>query len=162
MAITKMIISAILMIISILFIMTRSLELGAEPQSDITNLKPCPNKPNCVCSEYIEDRKHYIEPLRLSTEQSSRAINYIKHSVNSLGGTIETESKNYLAATFSSSFFGFIDDVEFRIDNENQLIHIRSAARIGYSDFGINNKRVNSLKIILRQQLDRVDNNSSN
>ncbi len=68
----------------------------------------------------------------------------------------------YLAATFSSSFFGFIDDVEFRVDTQNQLIHIRSAARLGYSDFGVNKKRVNNLKTIIRQQLDQVDKNSSN
>ena len=48
------------------------------------------------------------------------------------------------------------------VDNENQLIHIRSAARLGYSDFGINKKRVNDLKTIIRQQLDQVDKNSSN
>ena len=92
----------------------------------------------------------------------SKAISYIKSSVQSLEGKIVTDENTYLAATFSSSFFGFIDDVEFRIDNENQLIHIRSAARLGYSDFGINNKRVNNLKTIIRQQLDQVDKNSSN
>ena len=160
--ITKMIITAILIGISILFIMAWLSESGATPVVNSSFLKPCPNKPNCVCSEYIDDTEHYIEPLSLSTKQLSKAINYIKISVQSLEGKIVTDENTYLAATFSSSFFGFIDDVEFRVDNENQLIHIRSAARLGYSDFGINNKRVNNLKTIIRQQLDQVDKNSSN
>ena len=157
-----MILTAILILISLLFIMAWLSESMAVPQTDNSILKPCPNKPNCVCSEYTGDIKHYIEPLRLSTHQLSKAISYIKSSVQSLEGKVETEDNNYLAATFSSSFFGFIDDVEFRVDNENQLIHIRSAARLGYSDFGINNKRVNNLKTIIRQQLEQVDKNSSN
>ena len=81
-------------------------------------------------------------------------MEYIKISIQSLGGQIQTENNAYLAATFSSSFFGFIDDVEFRIDAENELVHIRSAARLGHSDFGVNKKRVNDLKTILNQHLD--------
>ena len=151
-----------LILISLLFIMAWLSESGPTPVANNSILKPCPNKPNCVCSEYIGDTKHYIEPLRLSTEQLSKAISYIKISVQSLEGKVEAEENAYLAATFSSSFFGFIDDVEFRVDAKNQLIHIRSAARLGYSDFGVNKKRLNDLKTILRQQLDQVDKNSSN
>ena len=162
MAITKMIITAIILIVSILFIMAWLSESGGTPIANNTILKPCPDKPNCICSEYIDDTEHYIEPLSLSTKQLSKAISYIKISVQSLEGKIVTDDNTYLAATFSSSFFGFVDDVEFRLDNENQLIHIRSASRLGYSDFGINNKRVNNLKTIIRQQLDQVDKNSSN
>ena len=162
MAITKMIITAILIVVSILFIMARLSELCASPQTGSANLKPCPDKPNCVCSEYINDTGHYVKPLRLSTEQLSKAISYIKLSVQSLGGEIQAENNTYLAATFSSSFFGFIDDVEFRIDAENKLIHIRSAARLGHSDFGVNKKRVNNLKTSLRQQLGQTKNNSFN
>jgi uncharacterized protein (DUF1499 family) len=148
-----MIITVILVVISILFIMAWLSESDSLATGNARILTPCPDKPNCVCSEYDGDIQHYIEPLPLSAEQLPGAISYIKISIERLGGKIQTESNAYLAATFSSSFFGFIDDVEFRIDAENQLIHIRSAARLGYSDFGINNKRVNDLKTILRQQL---------
>ena len=149
-----MIITAILIIISILFIMAWLSESGPLPQDKNSILAPCPDKPNCVCSEYIEDIQHFIAPLTISSKKSPRAMEYIKISIISLGGQIQTENNAYLAATFSSSFFGFIDDVEFRIDAENELIHIRSAARSGHSDFGVNKKRVNDLKTILNQQLD--------
>lgn len=129
-------------------------ESGPLPQDKNSILAPCPDKPNCVCSEYKEDIQHFIAPLTISSKKLPRAMEHIKISIKSLGGQIQTENNAYLAATFSSSFFGFIDDVEFRIDAENQLVHIRSAARSGHSDFGVNKKRVNDLKTILNQQLD--------
>ena len=149
-----MIITAILIIISILFIMAWLSESGPLPQDKNSILAPCPDKPNCVCSEYKEDIQHFIAPLTISSKKLPRAMEHIKISIKSLGGQIQTENNAYLAATFSSSFFGFIDDVEFRIDAENELVHIRSAARSGHSDFGVNKKRVNDLKTILNQQLD--------
>ena len=129
-------------------------ESGPLPRDKNSILAPCPDKPNCVCSEYKEDIQHFIAPLTISSKKLPRAMEHIKISIKSLGGQIQTENNAYLAATFSSSFFGFIDDVEFRIDAENQLVHIRSAARSGHSDFGVNKKRVNDLKTILNQQLD--------
>tara|TARA_B110000037_G_scaffold65323_1_gene79675 strand:+ start:2704 stop:3177 length:474 start_codon:yes stop_codon:yes gene_type:complete len=156
-----MIITIILIAISILFIMAWLSEASSVLPADGQILTPCPNKPNCVCSEYSHDIEHYIEPLSFSLEQLPKTIDSVKISVESLGGKMKTASSTYLAATFSSSFFGFIDDVEFRIDEKNQLIHIRSAARSGYSDFGINKKRVNNLKKILRQQLEKTASRSS-
>jgi len=161
MAITKMIITAILIVISILFIMAWLSKPGPLSPDKNSVLARCPDKPNCVCSEYKDDIQHFIKPLTISSEKLPRAVEYIKISIKSLGGEIQTENNAYLAATFSSSIFGFIDDVEFRIDAKNQLIHIRSAARSGHSDFGVNKKRVNNLKMILNQQLDQI-NNSSN
>ena len=157
-----MIIIAILIVISILFIIAWLSEPGPLPQDKNSILAPCPDKPNCVCSEYKDDRQHFIAPLTISSKKLPRAVEYIKISIKSLGGEIQAENNAYLAATFSSSFFGFIDDVEFRIDTQNQLVHIRSAARLGHSDFGVNKKRVKGLKTILRQQLGQITNNFSN
>lgn len=61
-------------------------------------------------------------------------------------GNIETESDSYIAVTFTSSFFGFVDDLEIRIDQSHDAIHVRSASRVGYSDRGVNKKRVELLK----------------
>jgi len=36
--------------------------------------------------------------------------------------------------------------VEVRLDKENKLIHLRSASRIGRSDFGVNRKRIATIK----------------
>jgi len=62
------------------------------------------------------------------------------------GGRIEEVDDSFLHATFRSSLFRFVDDVSCRLDDENNRIHIRSASRVGYSDFGVNRKRVEQLR----------------
>jgi uncharacterized protein (DUF1499 family) len=53
---------------------------------------------------------------------------------------------HYIHAEFTSAFFRFVDDVEFYFDSEAKIIHMRSASRIGYSDFGVNRKRLEKLR----------------
>ncbi len=54
---------------------------------------------------------------------------------------IVISEKLYLHVEFTSAFFRFVDDVEFLLDDEKKLIHVRSASRVGNSDFGVNRKR---------------------
>ena len=42
--------------------------------------------------------------------------------------------------------FRFVDDLELRIDTDQKRIHLRSASRVGRSDFGVNRKRLERLK----------------
>ena len=56
------------------------------------------------------------------------------------------EKTDYLAATFTSSLFRFVDDLELRIDTGQKTIHLRSASRVGHGDGGVNRKRVEQLK----------------
>ena len=41
---------------------------------------------------------------------------------------------------------GFVDDVEFRIDEAARGIHVRSASRKGYWDLGVNRRRVEAIR----------------
>lgn len=157
-----MVITAALIVISILFFMAWLSSSGHASGLTTNSLAPCPDKPNCVCSEDAHDTQHYVAPLSITGDQIAIAMHAIETSIKSLGGKIQTQDTHYIAATFSSSFFGFIDDVEFRIDAEQQHIHIRSAARMGHSDFGVNKKRAQHLTTILRQQLDQTASSSSN
>jgi uncharacterized protein (DUF1499 family) len=59
---------------------------------------------------------------------------------------IVTADDRYLHAEFRSAAFGFVDDVEFLIDERAGVIHFRSAARIGYSDFGVNRRRMERIR----------------
>ena len=54
------------------------------------------------------------------------------------------QQERYLRAEFTSLVFRFVDDVEFLI-GERQ-IDVRSASRIGHSDFGVNRKRIEHLR----------------
>jgi uncharacterized protein (DUF1499 family) len=119
-------------------------------------LAACIQKPNCVCSEYPEDKAHFIEPVDLSADvvrldlSSGDVMSVIKEVIIGAGGKIlENDEPQlnslYLAATFHSSFFGFIDDIEARFDPKNNQLYFRSASRSGHSDFGVNRKRVTQL-----------------
>jgi len=109
-------------------------------------LRPCPDKPNCVNSEFVSDTEHYIEPLVYSADDAARVLPRLKTIIGEMGGNIEAEETNYLAVTFTSSIFRFVDDLEIRIDSNRRSIHLRSASRVGYGDAGINRKRVGRLK----------------
>ncbi len=116
-------------------------------------LSNCPDKPNCVCSENKEDLEHYIAPLPLSWVSLDDSFAILKQIIIEMGGTLQSETTNYLAATFSSTIFGFIDDLEIRIDSRHSLIHIRSASRVGHSDMGVNKKRIERLKQLVQRKV---------
>jgi uncharacterized protein (DUF1499 family) len=46
-----------------------------------------------------------------------------------------------------------VDDLELRFDPEKQLLHIRSASRVGYSDLNVNRERAERLKGIIERLL---------
>ena len=109
-------------------------------------LKPCPDKPNCVSSEFVSDAEHYIEPLVYSAGEAAQVMPRLKTIIVEMGGSIQAEKADYLAATFTSSVFRFVDDLELRIDADQKTIHLRSASRVGHGDRGANRKRVELLK----------------
>lgn len=106
-------------------------------------LTKCPDKPNCVVSFYSEDSEHYIAPM-----ETDLSINEIKKILmDKLGLKLKSEQENYLYFTYTSNFFEFIDDIEiFKINN---ILYFRSASRVGYSDLGVNKKRVIKIKEML-------------
>jgi uncharacterized protein (DUF1499 family) len=108
-------------------------------------LAKCPDKPNCVCSEYGKDRAHYIDPLRFPPGGQADALPLLKSLIEEMGGTVLATRDDYLAATFSSAIFRFVDDLEVRLDGARRQIHIRSASRVGYGDGGVNKRRAERL-----------------
>jgi len=106
-------------------------------------LRNCPASPNCVCSEEHSQAsaEHAIAPIKLEAVSWER----IKQVITEQGGVIEQDDGVYLHATFTTPVFRYVDDVELRLDADNGLIHIRSASRVGRSDFGVNRKRVTGL-----------------
>jgi uncharacterized protein (DUF1499 family) len=106
-------------------------------------LPPCPRRPNCVSSE-DDAGSARIEPLAF-TGAPAAAWECLKRAIQGIGGAIEFESEGYIWAVFKTTVFRFIDDMEFRIDPRNRVIHLRSASRIGYYDFGVNRRRTAAL-----------------
>lgn len=108
-------------------------------------LVPCPSSPNCVCSQ-ASDALHQIAPLSF-TSIPEQALSQLKNIIQSLPRTtIITETEDYLYAEFKSALMGFIDDVEFYLDRNSNIIHVRSASRLGQSDLGVNRQRIEIIR----------------
>ena len=112
-------------------------------------LNGCPASPNCVCSDN-GDTAHAIEPLRLASE-SADVWPQVERAVREFPRTRVTScSADYLHAECASALFGFVDDLELHLRRDHGIIAVRSAARLGYADFGVNRRRIERLRAILR------------
>ena len=108
-------------------------------------LADCPRASNCVSST-SDGPDESLSPIRFAGSGSDvmkELKSLIRHTPRS---RIITLDDRYLHAEFRSGVFGFIDDVEFLIDESENVIHFRSASRVGYSDLGINRRRVMQLR----------------
>lgn len=112
-------------------------------------LAPCPTKPNCVSSESSPSDPHAIAGIEITPTMGREPLLKVRDAISILGGEVSVSNSNYLAATFTSPLFKFIDDVEFRVDVSANMIHVRSASRVGYSDLNANRERVENLKRLL-------------
>ena len=110
-------------------------------------LKECPDKPNCVCSQ--SDKAYSrIQPLSIPKE----GLSDLRKIIHSMQRTqIIQEEENYLYAEFTSALMGYVDDVEFYLHQEEGVIHVRSASRLGHSDLGQNRKRIEAIREALSQ-----------
>jgi uncharacterized protein (DUF1499 family) len=107
--------------------------------------QPCPKSPNCVSTQST-DKKHKIDPINYSGSIEEEKIK-IKNIVKSLKRTkLITEEEIYLHFEFRTATFKFVDDVEFYFDDSAKLIHCRSASRVGWSDMGVNRKRMKKIQ----------------
>ncbi len=105
----------------------------------------CPDSPNCVSSQ-AADPAHFIEPFTFK-DKPTNAMSRLKAALlNEKRVTIVKETAGYLHAEVRSLLFRFVDDVEFTLLPDKGLIHIRSASRSGYSDFGVNRRRLERIR----------------
>ncbi len=123
---------------------------GRRPARSVNSggrLAPLRSLPNAVSSQCDpRDSVHYIAPLQLRGEPDVHWARLVGTVREMPGCSVVEERRDYFYAEFRSSFFGFVDDVEFALDAEAGLIHVRSAARLGRSDFGVNRRRVESIR----------------
>jgi uncharacterized protein (DUF1499 family) len=114
-------------------------------------LSPCPASPNCVSSQ-ATDAEHSTEPLRY-TGDSTLAWERLKSALGSESRlSIVEDTGSYLHAEARSLIFRFVDDIEFVLDPESGVIQVRSASRVGYSDFGVNRRRVERVREVFSSQ----------
>lgn len=143
----KIIVSIFLtLIISFLIPATASASnIGIESGS----LSSCPSSPNCVVSQNA-DAKHAIEPITYHGERDKARETLLKVLTVVPRTTIVSQTDNYIHAISKSRIFKFVDDVEFYFPSDKSVIHIRSASRVGDSDFGVNRRRLEQIRLALQ------------
>lgn len=60
--------------------------------------------------------------------------------------TLVAQQPDYLYAQCRTPLMNFTDDVEFWLDRNANLIHVRSASRLGKGDMGANRARVEKIR----------------
>jgi uncharacterized protein (DUF1499 family) len=111
-------------------------------------LSPCPDSPNCV-STRSSDSRHVIEPLPFRGSKADTMAAILEVVDKMVRTTIITQRQDYLHVEYRTKM-GFVDDVEFHLDEATGTVHFRSASRVGYSDLGVNRKRMEEFSRLYR------------
>ncbi|HVC19062.1 MAG TPA: DUF1499 domain-containing protein [Vicinamibacterales bacterium] len=116
-----------------------------------TRLAPCPSSPNCVSSDAPE-AAHAVAALALAVPAAD-AWHAVRAAVGRLPrATIVEDGPGYLRAECRSRLFRFVDDLELELRAADGIVAVRSAARIGRHDLGVNRRRVERLRAALRAE----------
>ena len=90
-----------------------------------------------------------IAPLALIGQPADgkATLDRIEKIVRDTPGTqIVKRDGDYLQATATTALMRYTDDLEFWFDNAAQVVHVRSASRLGREDLGANRKRVEAIR----------------
>ena len=113
-------------------------------------LAPCARTPNCVSSQADpQDGGHYVAPLVITGTATAAWSALVEVLRGGQRVRVVAEKPGYLYAEFTSRLMGYVDDVEFLLDDKAALINVRSASRLGSSDFGVNRKRIEAIRAAL-------------
>ena len=116
---------------------SRTPDLSYPMSNDMNPLPPCPDSPNCVrVSESF-------------APDADSLFSVIGNSLNDIGADSldENRAEHRYHAVFRIPVFGWKDDVHVQIDSTDtgSVAHFRSASRVGYSDLGVNKRRISKL-----------------
>lgn len=117
-----------------------------------------PGRPNWVASDAPPGPRR-IEPYPLARQPDGRAFTIDEaraHLVEAIAAVprarVVATSGTRVVAEFPSAFFGFVDDARFDIRAAAETIEVFSGARTGFWDFGVNRRRLGSIRRRLEQR----------
>lgn len=103
----------------------------------------CGDSPNCVSTQ-DEREAHYLSPFVL-TAKGTKSWKQIQRLALTLpGAALADERPDYFRVVCTSMFFRFKDD--FEVMQVGDTLVVRSASRVGYSDFGVNRERAEQFR----------------
>ncbi|MEM7062048.1 MAG: DUF1499 domain-containing protein [Cyanobacteria bacterium P01_B01_bin.77] len=123
------------------------------PPTDIgvhdTQLSPCPTSPNCVSTSSRDD-EHTIAPIEYTADRDAVREQLVAVIQNQPRTEIIEQTDDYVRVEFTSRLMGFVDDAEFYFLPDGHTIAMRSAARLGESDLGVNRRRLEQFRLALQ------------
>ncbi|ESA33325.1 pf07386 family protein [Leptolyngbya sp. Heron Island J] len=123
------------------------------PPTDIgvyeQQLSACPTSPNCVSSSASDD-EHYIAPIEYTAASDAVRDKLVAVLNNQPRTEIVEQTDEYIRVEFTSRLMGFVDDAEFYFSPDGKTVAIRSAARLGESDLGVNRRRLEQFRLALQ------------
>ncbi|MBK6619092.1 MAG: DUF1499 domain-containing protein [Nitrosomonas sp.] len=119
-------------------------------------LKPPAPTPNSVSSqtglypEHPQQDYASIAPLEVDLDGEAMLARIKTVVAATPGAQIIENTSDYLYARFTTPTLKFVDDVEFWFDPGMNVIHVRSASRLGKSDLGVNRRRIEAIRSALQ------------
>jgi uncharacterized protein (DUF1499 family) len=139
--------------IFLLFVSWRWMPRGEAPALGVQQgrLSPCPTSPNAVSSQ-TDSAQHRVAPLPAQAPPAEAIRRCREACLAEPGAQLVTESGSYLRFEMTTPWWRFIDDLECLHDPATDVIHVRSASRIGHSDLGANRRRVERIRARLERE----------
>ena len=115
-------------------------------------LKPPALTPNSVSSQadlYPTHPQHNyasIQPLKFNGDANQAMARLVNLLRDTHGVDIIAQEPEYVYVQSTTALLKFTDDVEFALDREAHLIHVRSASRLGRKDFNVNRARIETIR----------------
>ena len=121
-------------ILFIAFLIFSSFLLPSSSFASNLELKPCIEVAHCVREEWpVENIDEPFEDIKTLIENTPRTK------------IVEIDG-DYLHAESTSKWMKYVDDLEVSFLPESNILSIRSESRVGESDLGVNQKRIDLLK----------------
>jgi len=112
------------------------------------HLSACPSSPNCVVSQ-DGDQEHTIEPIIYKSDRNTAKEALLKVLSVVPRTEIIDQTDDYIHTESTSRIFKFVDDAEFYFPEDENVIQVRSASRVGESDLGVNRRRIEQIRLAL-------------
>lgn len=150
-------------------VLSRTTE-GIDATKTSPRLRTCSGNPNCFSTTgdaLLEDRQMYgvdflVAPWVPSPEDETKPLKVLaavmgayepgQGGVDGGGFALVKETDSYLYYQFEALKKGYIDDVEFATHPTTKGLMVRSASRVGVTDFGVNAIRLNYIAGKLRDR----------
>lgn len=111
-------------------------------------LSPCPESPNCVVSQN-GDEAHRIAAIPYTSDRATAKETLLKVLSVVPRTEVVEQTDNYIHTESTSRIFKFVDDAEFYFPEDERVIEVRSASRVGESDLGVNRRRIEQIRLAM-------------